>query len=276
MRRSAIAFSMMLMVAAIAIAPNAAHAQWEIYDNFSSGFINPERWRGFEVAGGVASPNTEIARHVALGVLHEKLVGYGAAGSDSGSVSHTTGLQVTDPASIIGIEAKVAVLSATANGCAGNSISARARAQVIGAFFNDGSSSAPGDRTGDILAGIQKQLDSFSGKEIVAFITQCADPGCTSTTTLKSHVFTTWNFFLPHVLRVEWDAFNDQFIFTINPGGPGQESHTLSYVGTDDSDTPGLAFKQVSINLTTPNCQDDQLKTAIDAVFDRVSVLPGV
>jgi hypothetical protein len=91
-----------------------------------------------------------------------------------------------------------------------------------------------------------------------------------------SHLFvTTWNFFQPHVLRVEWSAGGDEFIFTVNPGGPGEESQTLSY-NVADSDPPGLNFKQLSLNLTTPNCQDDQLKAAIHAVFDKVNVLPEV
>ena len=274
-----------VVIAAITGAPEDAYAQWEVYDTFSEGRIDPAKWRGFEVAGALASPNTEIERQVILshwkfgkrrsGTLHEKLVAYGSAASDSGSTSHTTGLQVTDPSAIIGIAAKVAVIDAVAKGCVANSIAARARAQVVGEFFNDGSSSGPGDRTGDIISGIQKHLDSNTGKEIAAFITRCNDSACISQTTLAAHLFSaTWHFGQPHILQVAWDAANDQFIYTVNPGGPGEESQVLSY-GVSDSDPPALDFKQLSLNLTTSNCLGDQRRTAMEAAFDKAEILPA-
>jgi hypothetical protein len=273
MQRFLIVLSIVFAGFASAVMPNAAHAQWQLYDSFSHPLINPERWSGFEASGGLAAPNTETARHVILGVLHQKLVGYGSAASDSGSASHTTGLQVTDPASVIGIQAKVAVIAAIAKGCAGNTTTARARAQLIGEFFNNGSG-GPSDRTGDILAGIQKQLDSLAGRQILAFINRCNDAGCTSFTSLATHLFgTTWNFGQSHVLRVEWDAVSNEFIFTINPGSSSEESHVLSY-GESDSAPPVLDFKRLSLNSTTPNCERDQLKTSIHAAFHNVHVLP--
>jgi hypothetical protein len=44
------------------------------------------------------------------------------------------------------------------------------RARIVGRFFNDGSgTNRGGDRTGDIIAGVQKQLDATGSKQVTAF-----------------------------------------------------------------------------------------------------------
>ena len=256
-----------------ALGTSVAYAQWVIYDSFSGSSIAPERWSGFEIGGGSASPNTEINRDILFGSLHEKLVGYGSATSNTGAPSHGAGIGVTNPGPIIGLTARVTVVKATAGGCAANPTAARARAQVVGAFFNDGSSTGAGDRTGDILAGIQKQLDSVTGARIAAFISRCANAACTNIPGVSSQFFvTTWHAFQPHILRVEWAPNDDKFIFTVNPDARGEEIVELAYVFSDSS-PPALDFKNLSLNHTTPNCLGDRQKALMDVFYDDAQVL---
>ena len=273
MRSVLITLLAFLSVLQIVLGAGAAYAQWVIYDTFSGSSINPEKWSGFEIGGGPASPNTEINRTILSGRLHEGLVGYGSSTSDTGAPSHGTGIGVTNPGPVIGLEARVTVVYAAVGGCVANPTAARARAQVIGAFFNDGSSAGLGDRTGDILAGIQKQQDSVTGARIAAFISRCANAACTNVPGVSSQLFvTTWNVFQPDVLRVEWVPEDNKFVFTVNPDALGEEIIELLYVFSD-SGLPALDFKNLSLNHTTPNCLGDRQKASMYVLYDNARVL---
>ena len=95
------------------------------------------------------------------GSLHLALTSWGSAASDSGSILSRQGLNITQrgtpggSGSITGLKARVAIVNARAQDCPSNletSAPSRRDTQVIGAFFNDGTSTGPSDRTGDIIA----------------------------------------------------------------------------------------------------------------------------
>lgn len=272
MRRIATLISLITVATAFAFAPVTAEAQWVLYDTFASGFIDPEKWFGEEFDSGPAAPDTETARGVLLGNLHMKLVSHGNSTSNTGAPGGRVLLGVTNPGQYIGLQASVAVLSARVEECPANTANAMARAQLLGGFFNDGSSTGPGDRTGDIIAGIQKALDSDLGNVFQAFIARCTNATCTASSLPAAHTFLgTWRLFATDVLRLLWHPANNQFIFTLNPGSPKQESVALGY-SFPDAGPPTASFRTLNLVNSTPNCQGDQLRTVLAVRFDDVRV----
>jgi hypothetical protein len=169
----------------------------------------------------------------------------------------------------------VTVKSAKVLGCAANTSSTRARAQVLGGFFNDGTSPGPGDRTGDILAGIQSHRDTITGDEIVGSITRCTNANCTTFEVPAFVVFTaSWVKGVANTLSVQWDQPNKQFIYTVNPGG-SQEQHILPYAFSDTA-APVVDFKFLLANNSTANCMGPapRANATIKALFENVMVNP--
>ena len=247
-----------------------------LYDDFNVKPINPAKWTGSEGSAGPAAPNTESARKLAKQQLYITLTTWGRTDSNTGNAGNQSNrLAVTNPVPVTSIQADVTVKSAKVVGCAVNTTSTRARAQVLGSFFNDGTSPGAGDRTGDILVGIQSHRDTLTGDEIVAFINRCTNAGCTTFTTSSSVVFTaSWVQGAANTLRVQWDKPNKQFIYTLNPGG-SQEQHILTYAFSD-TDGPVVDFKQVGANNSAASCLGPAPRTraTMKALFDNVMLNP--
>jgi hypothetical protein len=170
----------------------------------------------------------------------------------------------------------VTVKSAKVVGCAANAASTRARASVVGFFFNDGTSPGPGNRTGDIGASIESRRDSITGDQIVALIFRCGSSDCTTlTTSLGIHAFTAvWTKGVADTMRIQWDAANDQFIFDLNPGGLNPETANLSYTSSDAAPAVGDRKALRSAN-SVASCQSGPRGSAtIKALFDNVMVNP--
>src|SRR5580765_2201357 len=119
----------------------AAGAQFVIYDDFSSGVIDPARWAGRSTEGSFDAPTTQLLRAVDNGSLHLALTSWGSAAGDSGSILSRQGLNITQlgtpggSGSITGLKARVAIVNARAQDCPSNpetSAPSRGDAQVIG------------------------------------------------------------------------------------------------------------------------------------------------
>jgi hypothetical protein len=252
-----------------------SQAQLVLYDDFNKKPINPAKWTGSEGSAGPLAPNTETARRIAAKQLEIDLTTWGRTDSNTGNAGNQSSrLAVTNPGPVTTIQADVTVKSATAVGCAANMTSTRARAQVLGGFFNDGSSTGPGDRTGDILAGTQSHRDTISGDQIVAFITRCTNASCSIFTNPASVTFTaSWVVGVANTMRTQWDKINKQFIYTLNPGA-SQEQHILGY-GFSDSNGPVLDFKQLAANNSAASCTTaPRTMATMKALFDNVMLNP--
>jgi len=234
----------------------ASQAQLVLYDDFNSGDIDPVKWWGGEDSGGALGPNTEAVREIVNGQLELDLTNWGKTTSSAGTNgSVQEWLAFTNPVPITTIQADVTVKEATVVGCAANASTSAARAQIIGSFFNDGSSGGAGNRTGDILAGMQSQRSSGTGDTIVAFITRCTTANCSSTAVPPGGAVTftgSWVAGVPNTLNVQWDKPNHQFIFTLNPG-LSQEQHILGYAFSDSA-APILDFKHLQNSNQAANC----------------------
>jgi hypothetical protein len=141
----------------------------------------------------------------------------------------------------------------------------RTRAQMLGWFFNDGTSTGPGDATGDILAGIHLEQRSTEGKVVVAFLNRCTVANCSTSTTQKAVVFARkWALNIAVPLTIEWQRDSDQFVFTV-----GKEVQTLTYgdLALSDAQPPELLLYDVRITNTVAHCSMP-IKAATTARFD--------
>ena len=244
-----------------------------LYDDFNVKPINPAKWSGSEGSAGPAAPNTETARKLAGKQLSISLTLWGRTDSNTGNAGNQSNrLAVTNPVPVTTIQADVTVKSAKVVGCAANTTSTRARAQVLGAFFNDGTSTGAGDRTGDIIAGTQSVRDSLLGDRIEGFITRCTNAGCTIITNPASVTFiASWVQGVANTLSVQWDKPNKQFIYILN----GSEQHNLTYTFTD-TNGPVVDFKQVAANNSAASCLGPAPRASaiMKALFDNVMLTP--
>ena len=263
-----IAFALAVLLLA---SPDIGHAL-VLYDAFNGITIDPAKWSGFEAESG---GDAETGRRVTLGSLRLNYTAFGNDTSDSGRPGGAQGLSVRNPDDVTAMQATVTVLEATAQGCPANAASSRARLQILGDFFNDGSGDAGnGDRTGNIRVGIQKVLDSTQGRIIEAFVNRCQNAACTTQLTLVGHVFTTtWAPLVAHVLKVEWEPWNSQFVFTVNPGRR-QEQVALPY-DIEEIAPAVFPFKNVAVSNSMPNCLAGRKKAAADGLFNDVMTNPA-
>ena len=265
----------LVIVIALAVLASAAvsEAQLVLYDDFSSRIIDPAKWLGTDASGGLANPTTEITRRIELGKLRLRLNQYGLTNSNSGTSGGQVRLAFANPVPITTIQASLIVLSGEALFCPTNAgVSVRSRAQIVGSFFNDGSSTVAGDRTGDVLGTIQLVADPTLGDIIQAVISRCPDASCSSATTLSAQTFIMgWVPYLPLTLTLTWDAAHDQFVYTLKPVLGRAETITLPYTQADAL-PPVVNFKQLQVNNSATNCNGSRKHAFMDVLFDKVMV----
>jgi hypothetical protein len=252
--------------------PGVSSGQLLLYDDFEQRRIDPEKWHGGEISVGASAPNAESSRRIAGGQLRLRLTSYGEITSDVGSPADfgVLRLRINNPGPVTAIQADVTVTRAVAEGCPANPLDSRVRAQLSGVFFNDGSSSGPGDQTGDIRVSIEKRRDSFGADTIRALVTRCIDPECDNTENLRARTFdTVWSLGVPDTLGLEWDPNNDRFIFSANPGTPNEETEVLAYNVSDDN-PPINDFKQLRLVNSIANCTATRTRGSMTALFDNV------
>jgi hypothetical protein len=262
------------------ISPGIGRAQLVLYDDFNAAppVIKPDKWHGTEAAGTATAPTTETIRKIVGKKLQLSLVFYGNDTQDT--VGPSGGLQrlrFNDPSSITAIQAKVVVQKAEAQGCVANSDTAKARAQITGRFFNDGTGSGT-DETGDVFATIEMQLDSDPavGRRIRAFINRCTNADCSPPfDNVASATFvTTWAPGAARTLLLQGDPPNHQFIFTVNPGAASEEIITLPHGLISDTDPPVEQSKELRVNGDPVNCTAARMRTTTTATFDNVMINP--
>jgi hypothetical protein len=257
------------------LSAGVGQAQLVLYDDFNAvpPVINPDKWHGTEAAGTTAAPTLETIRKIVAKKLQLSLVFHGDTASNVGGPS--AGLQrlrFNNPNAITAIQAKVVVQKAEAQACLANPASAKARAQISGRFFNDGTG-AGANETGDFFAGIEMQLDSDPavGRRIRSFVNRCTNSDCSSFTNIDSQTFLTpWSVGGARTLLIQWDPASDQFITVVNPGTAAAETLLLSYAGFADANAPIEQSKELRVNGDPVNCVAARMRTTTTAVFDNV------
>jgi hypothetical protein len=132
----------------------ASHERFGVYENWAGGSMRADRWLGFEQFGG-----QEVRREVSGTSLHMRFRRQGGTSSDVGWTNPpftSNGLNLANPAAVDQLRVRFDVQSLTLSGCPANTTPSKARVAVIEiGRFNDGSSTGPGDRTGDYLGVLQ-------------------------------------------------------------------------------------------------------------------------
>lgn len=282
-----VAIGGIIAIAGSLILAVGAQAQtFALYDAFT-GVLDPARWNGIEDnTNSAVVSNTESQRVVVQPdpavpnrFLQLKLnTGHPGTGIDAGVAG--TGrerLRVVrddilsgDP-SVTGMRTKITVTGMKTPGCLTSvdpvpiANQTLARAQILGWFFNDGSSTGPGDATGDILAGLSVEKRSTDGRVLVAFLTRCTNANCSTSATQKSVVFTRkWALNTAVPIAVVWDRDGDQFVFTA-----GAEIQTLTYgdLALADAQPPQLLLYDLRVQNVVAHCSTP-ITAATTARFD--------
>jgi hypothetical protein len=255
-----------------------------IYDAFSSGQLDPRRWRGYEGAiGGTESraahynggyhdapagdtalhgPNSvaESRRRVINGqaqvalTASRRISGFGGGYSEGKA---RAGLRMTHPGlatpssplvTTLRASVTVAALTAEPPDVGGCSAYSKARAQVFGHFFNDGSSTGPGDLTGDIFAlvSLERASEETSAGRVVRNFVQarmgrCGTAGC-RIHSVGVEFTRGWTVGVPHVLTITWQPAKNRFAFTVSGGGVPAETRTLAHTSADAAPPRGYAY----------------------------------
>jgi hypothetical protein len=264
-----------VLVAALGLGqPAIGAAQPVLYDDFSSGVLDPGKWYAFDVALVGGSRATETARLIRFGMLELRANQYGANNSDSGDATLVTGVNIQDPTPITTHQAVVTVLSGEATACPTNpGATSSARAEISGNYFNDGASTGPSDATGNIIANVRLNAGGDGTRTILGRVTRCSNGGCTSSSTVVSQTFAaTWAPRQPVRLTLTWDQPNSQFVVSAKPVFGGQtETHNLPYALSDStpSTAPSRSLRLVHV---APNCNGSRKHAFMDALYDSVMV----
>jgi hypothetical protein len=241
--------------------PADALEPFDVYENWKGKLIRGDRWRGGEGFGG-----QETKREIAGKKLIVRHRQQGDTSADTGFRNGTQRLNFANPEPVTQVEVTFTVKDYHLQGCSVNeddpfSVTTRVRPmRILMRKFNDGSSSGPGDQTGDIDAGLQIYRDAVTTDakdvfRIAAFVTRCADAACLSAPELFPGPFvgevrgkhqTT--------LRLSWDEPNDRFIAEVE--SKNFTSFTeLSYAGlATDSAPPASPFVQLSASARGASC----------------------
>jgi hypothetical protein len=272
--RLAHSFAQFLVALLFLGCPGVAGAGWLVYDDFSEVVIDPVRWFGSLTTGGGARPSADVNRVLKRGKLLLAMTQWGANNSDVGGVAGINALSVKDPAVIMGMEARIAMRRAEAEACPANpSVVTQSRARMLAGFFNDGSSTGPGDRTGDIVADIETVLDAGVGQVIRAVMFRCSDSSCRAGDSVVISTFTTtWQFKRPHAVRIVWDPANKKFGYAMKPKTGPEEVLEIPYT-YDDSRSPGGKFAQLQARLSVPDCNGSRKHATIEFTADYVNIL---
>lgn len=233
----------------------ASHEGFAVYEDWSAQTIRSDRWRGIETPGG----GQEIKREVSKDRLHMGYRMEGDTSSNSGTRVSANNLNLSprNPTAIDQIEADFEVASMVVTGCAANPRASEAAAARLNfAKFNDGTSTGPGDRTGDHFAAILARRFSNSADadgilRVVGRLSRCNTATCSETTFSEVNLPQTVKVRDRFTLRLVWDAPNDRFLYGVdaNPDEP------LSYMVSDAAPAIG-PFVSLGMLHFAANCNE--------------------
>lgn len=190
---------------------------WGIYEDWSKPTIRSDRW--FVRTGTAHEAKREVKGQKLLMRFRQE----GITSSNVGLLGPMQSFRIFNPSSVNAIKVNFLVKDYTVVGCEDNKLMTRIRPAAISlGKFNDGSSSGPGDLTGDHFARIMVNREAFTsdpqGKmTVMAFLFRCIDAVCSNAI---SNIF---NLNMGQVevgkqfsLRIVWDEPNNRFLVGYN------------------------------------------------------------
>lgn len=205
-----------------------------LYDDFNNPNIDPERWIGQDVGPGAQTDRLEQVREIRANKLRLASRIYGESLFAGGNKNGGSRIRFPNPSAAIRVmEAEYRVTQVEATACAPLGVGATTRGVLQGLFFNVGDVALPSnDRTGEVSAGIQitrtsNSLDPPNVLRVNAFVSQCTNTACTTSTTLGNIALGTVAVNEKVRLRLEWDEANSQFVFQFGENDPAFLNYAL-------------------------------------------------
>lgn len=299
-----------LLLAAVALTlwPAAAAPQGlVVYDDFSSGEIDPTRWTGYDhrisytrqrakpyngnrddvvssdVPDSFTAYNEEAIQQVVDGQAQIALttVGPNFRDSDFTAGFGRSGLRVNHLALADGappvtrMQATVTVGAVSVDLCGGRDPAREGgSAEIFGHFFNDGSSTGPADLTGDVVVSLGRRGGS-SGGVFVGVIGRCLTADCGWIGSLGSVQFTRPAALgVAYTLTITWQPTVNAFQFAVSGAGAPIESHRATYPVADSAPARGYAYdlRVANFPITCWGPPESRFmeRWSIDARFDNV------
>ncbi|MBI3156013.1 MAG: hypothetical protein HYZ20_11440 [Burkholderiales bacterium] len=244
-----------------------AAESYKMYDNFDAvGGLSAERWRPLEL--------TRLIRDGRL-IMSQRNIGNQTGSTGTVSWFHSSNLR--DPQAITQLRATVRVDAADSDTCPANPQPGEAGAQIIGAFFNAGTS-VPGTRFNDVMAFVRINKLSTAADpselKVTGYVLQCTNNDCTTTSELAKKELGTSALGVPVLLTLIWDQPNKRFRF-----GFKTDPLVNAPYGIDDSLSPTLPFKTLQTLTRLPDCFDGPrangyANAAFDSVWVNASAIP--
>lgn len=252
--------------------PVRALEPFVLYDDFSSNFIDGNKWSGGEVRSG-AVVLLEYVREIKENRLHMVDRTLGDPTSDKGISRGYNTLRFTKEGRITGMKATVQVNDVEAKGCQANPLPTTASLQLMGSFFNTTAAPTPNSQKNDVIAwiGIQRRSNSTDKPNVLEvnyMVSECPNSNCFPSTPLDKGFLGIVMTGSITELSIRWDKANHQFIFQMD-----LQSAVFSPYKVSDLSRPGVGFKQLNLVHFIANCKEEPPSMAfMDVYFHKVFV----
>lgn len=141
---------------------------------------------------------------------------------------------------------------------------------MSGVFFNDGASTGPTDRTGDVSAYLILLKDAAGNNRIHPGVQRCGNAACTPIENIGGGQFTTtWALDTPLTVKLLWEQAEAKFRYVVN----GETKEIPYPAGMTVAGPPkGNELKRIWLLNLTENCTEARKKAKMEALFDNVQV----
>jgi hypothetical protein len=262
---------LIIVFTGLVINPVYAGESFVLYDDFNAKFIDGQKWAGTEGRTGdvILLENVRMAHGGRLRLLNRALGS--SILSNTGVSNADNNLRFPDPGAIIAMAASIKVNDVEVTGCTDNPTPTRARARVIGSFFNTGTD-LPNGSVNDVLAYtfIHRRSDSTDKPgilEVFGEVVRCADPSCFGVDYINSEKLGDLRLGQWADIVIQWDQANHQFVFQFNKKSPVYMPYPFL-----DTLPPVIPFKYLGMSQRIANCMGERQLGFMDAEFDNIFV----
>jgi hypothetical protein len=245
-----------------------AAAQLAPYEDWAAERIDPARWRPLSI------PSTayEVVRLITNGQLQHAVRVYGRPRDDLGTQAATNALGFAQ-GSFTAVQWDTAVHGYLLQGCATPGAQPSAlQVDLVMLLFNDGSSPAPGDRTGHVetLVRLVRRSDSVDPPEVVqaiGLVTRCNVPDCGTRDVLGEVGLGPVLVGQVHTFLMLWDSFRGLIEFRKNADPPVPVAYSVPVV------TPLRGGRVWQVQGIAANCTASPRPFAeVSATLDNIFV----
>src|SRR5918999_5630684 len=246
-----------------------AAAQMVLYEDWAAERIDPARWRVFSL--GADSSVYEVVRQIADGQLYHALRTYGGTQDDLGTQAGTNAVGFAQ-GGFTAVQWDMAVHGYLLQGCPTPGAQPSAlQVDLRMLLFNDGSSPAPGDATGQVETRVRLVRRSDSGDppevvQAVGLVTRCNVPDCSTRDVLGEVGLGPVLVGQPNTFRMFWDRLHSRVEFQKNAEPPVHVGYSVPVV------TPlggGRVWRGVAMGANCPASPRPfaEVSTTLDNVF---------